>query len=293
MASEPPTPARLFIVEDDPALRRLLESLLRGEGYEVASAADGNAAFETLVREHFDLVLIDVWLPGPSGPEVLARLRRAGRPARAIVMTGDPTPETVLKAVREHALQYIAKPFTPDDMLKRVRRALALPATVPPVEVISASPQWVELLVPCDRETAEGIREILMRLESDLPDEVREAVGHAFRELLLNAVEWGGGFDPSKRVRISFLRGKRVLLYRIADPGRGFRFEGLAHAAVTSFERDPLEHARVRETKGMRAGGLGILIARAVVDELIYNEAQNEVVFMKYLDEPEEPASRA
>jgi anti-sigma regulatory factor (Ser/Thr protein kinase) len=142
----------------------------------------------------------------------------------------------------------------------------------------------VELLVPCDRAAAERIHDFLMQLESDLPPEVRDAVGHAFRELLLNAVEWGGGLDPAKKVRISCLRARRLLIYRISDPGRGFRFEGLSHAAVTTSGEDPLRHAEVRESLGMRPGGFGILMARALVDELIYNEAQNEVVFVKYLD---------
>ena len=58
---------------------------------------------------------------------------------------------------------------------------------------------------------------------------------------------------------------------------------GLAHAAI-AHSGDPIEHMRVRESKGLRPGGFGILLVRANVDELIYNEKQNEVVFVKYLD---------
>jgi anti-sigma regulatory factor (Ser/Thr protein kinase) len=85
-------------------------------------------------------------------------------------------------------------------------------------------------------------------------------------------------------VRISYLRAKRMLLYRIADPGQGFSFDALTHAAVGHAADQPTGHVRVREEKGMRAGGFGLLITRALVDELIYNQAQNEVVFIKYLD---------
>ena len=62
------------------------------------------------------------------------------------------------------------------------------------------------------------------------------------------------------------------------------KLEELAHAAVNYPIEEVAESARVREEKGMRAGGFGILTARAMVDELIYNEAQNEVLFVKYLD---------
>jgi anti-sigma regulatory factor (Ser/Thr protein kinase) len=99
----------------------------------------------------------------------------------------------------------------------------------------------------------------------------------------MNAIEWGGKLDPKRRVRIAYLRGRRMLLYRVADPGPGFRMEDLDHAAI-SHPDDPIEHMRVREEKGLRPGGFGLLMVRAQVDELIYNEKQNEVVFVKYLD---------
>jgi anti-sigma regulatory factor (Ser/Thr protein kinase) len=139
------------------------------------------------------------------------------------------------------------------------------------------------LSVPCTRDAADRLQGVMARLEADLPQEVRESVGYAFRELLLNAVEWGGQLDPKRRVRISYLRARRMLLYRIADPGPGFSMEGLSHAAI-SHPDNPLEHDSIREQKGIRPGGFGILMVQAKVDELIYNERQNEVMFVKYLD---------
>jgi len=118
----------------------------------------------------------------------------------------------------------------------------------------------------------------------DLSEEVRESVGQVFREMLTNAIEWGGRLDPNRKVRIAYLRARRMLLYRVADPGSGFRIEDLTHAAVGYSSSQPIEHVRVRQEKGIRPGGFGILMARAMVDELLYNEAHNEVVFVKYLD---------
>ena len=73
-----------------------------------------------------------------------------------------------------------------------------------------------------------------MQLDAELPDEVRESMAQAFRELLSNAIEWGGRLDPTRTVRISCLRTQRMLLYRIADPGEGFDIDRLAHAAVSN-----------------------------------------------------------
>src|SRR6266702_2526869 len=100
----------------------------------------------------------------------------------------------------------------------------------------------------------------------------------------MNAIESGGELDPTRKVRIAYLRARRMLLYRIADPGQGFKIEDLTHAAVGHSSSQPIEHVRVSHEKSLRPGGFGILMARAMVDELLYNEVRNEVVFVKYLD---------
>ena len=125
----------------------------------------------------------------------------------------------------------------------------------------------------------------MAQLDTNLPVELRESIGFAFRELLMNAVEWGGKLDPTRKVRISCLRAKRMILYRIADPGVGFKIDELPHAAIGQPPDDPIAHMEVREAKGLRPGGFGLLSVRSTVDELLYNEQRNEVVFVKYLDE--------
>jgi hypothetical protein len=74
-----------------------------------------------------------------------------------------------------------------------------------------------------------------------------------------------------------------MLLYRIADPGQGFKINELPHAAIGQSPDDPIKHMQIREEKGIRPGGFGLLMVRNSVDELIYNEKRNEVVFVKYL----------
>ena len=275
--------ARVLVVDDDRTTRHLIQLQLRSAGYAVETAADGEAALARLRRRKFDLVLLDVWMSGMGGLEMLARLRDEPSRPRVVVMTADDTSETVLRAVRQRADRYVTKPIEPKELAEIVRAVLASPAARP-IEVVSARPEWVELIVPCSREAAERIREFLGHLDADLPDDVRSDVGQAFRELLMNAVEWGGRLDPDQSVRISCLRARRMLLYRIADPGKGFSLEGLTHAAVSNPADQPMQHALEREEKGIRPGGFGLMMTRSLVDELIYNEAQNEVVFVKYLD---------
>jgi len=275
--------ARILIIDDDRTTRELISAQLRSAGLAVTTAKDGAAGLARLRKEEFDLVLLDVWMPGMDGLEVLSRLRDEPSQPRVVVMTADDTPETLLKAIRERAYHYVTKPVEPGQLLELVRTVLAS-RPLRPIEVVSARPEWVELIVPCERAAAERIQDFLARLESDLPEEVRTSVGQAFRELLMNAIEWGGKLDPRQTVRIACLRARRMLLYRIADPGAGFSFEGLTHAAVSNPPDSPAGHMLEREAKGLRPGGFGLLITQSVVDELLYNEKHNEVVFVKYLD---------
>jgi CheY-like chemotaxis protein len=275
---------KILVVDDDRTTRELLRLQLRAAGYAVETTGDGKTALARVRRKKFDLVLLDVWMPGMDGLTVLASLRKEPSRPKVIVMTADDTSETLLRAIREHAYKFVTKPVEPKQLVELVGTALASKSGLRPIEVVSARPQWVELLVPCDREAAERIQEFLARLDTDLPEDVRSSVGQAFRELLMNAIEWGGKLDPRQTVRISYLRAKRMLLYRIADPGKGFSFEGLTHSALSNPKDQPMEHFAEREKKGLRPGGFGLLMTRQTVDELLYNEAHNEVVFVKYLD---------
>ena len=280
--------SRILVVDDDKTTRHVLSSVLTSAGFTTEVAKDGVEALKALDGGGFDLLLLDVWMPRMNGLELLNTLCTAPSRPRVVVMTSDDAPETLLQAVRAQAFKYVHKPVESQLLLQTVRDALDA-ADAPPIEVVSARPDWVELVVPCTREAAGRIENFMAQLDANLAVDVRESIGYAFRELLLNAVEWGGKLDPSRTVRISCLRAKRMLLYRIADPGPGFNIEDLPHAAIGQPSDDPIAHMHVREAKGIRPGGFGLLTVRASVDELLYNEKRNEVVFVKYLDDASTP----
>jgi CheY-like chemotaxis protein len=285
MAANTASCRRILIVDDDRALRFVLSELLADAGHTVDQAADGREALRRLDAEPFDIVLLDIGLPDLSGLDVLAHARAVSSPPIVVMMTADDTPETLLAAVRHQAYRYLRKPFAPAVIVEVIEDAiLSAPSAALSIEVVSARPEWVELVAPCVLEMADRIQSFVMQLETNLPEPVRESVAQAFREMLTNAIEWGGKLDPQRKVRISCVRAKRLLLYRIADPGDGFNIDKLRHAAISNPVDSPLEHALVREQQGLRPGGLGLMMTRSLVDELIYNEARNEVVLIKYLD---------
>jgi len=279
----------VLVVDDDDATRTGLAALLTSAGFVVEAVSDGKTALDRLERHQIGVALLDVRLPDIDGLGILERCVAGPKPPKAILMTGVDTTDAALNALRGQAYDFLPKPIEPARLVEIVARALSAAPNLPPIEVLSAKPEWVELLVPCAREAAERIQSFVQQLEADLPEDVRESVGLAFRELLMNGVEWGGQLDPSQRVRVAYLRMRRMLLYRIADPGPGFAFDGLSHAAI-AHPPDTIAHALIREEKGLRPGGFGLVLIRAIADELVYNERQNEVVFVKYLDEPATPS---
>jgi FixJ family two-component response regulator/anti-sigma regulatory factor (Ser/Thr protein kinase) len=273
----------VLVVDDDDATREGLCELLALSGFSAKGEKDGAQALELIRGHEVSVVLLDVLLPGLGGLDVLAQCAQERRRAKIIIMTGLDTPETALGALRDRAYDFLAKPIEPARLIEVVRRALTTPSEAP-IEVLSARPEWLELLVPCTREAADRIQSFVHQLETDLPTDIRESVGLAFRELLLNGIEWGGHLNPAKTVRVACVRTRRMLLYRIADPGTGFRTEELQHAAGSDAAAAAIAHDQVREQKGLRPGGFGLVLIRAIADELVYNEQRNEVVFVKYLD---------
>jgi len=283
MGRAPTSAPRILVADDDATTRVSIAGMLKEAGYAVTAVMNGAEALRQMQQTNIALAFLDIWMPELTGLEVLARVRARGAQTKIIIMTSDDTPETVLRAIREQAYQYLTKPVEPRTLLELLNDALAAKPVSLPIEVLSARPNWLELLVPCDFEMASRITGFIAQLASDLTVDIRDQIGQAFRELLLNAIEWGGRLDPNQKVRISYLRGQRMVLYRIADPGPGFSFSALTHAAAGQPTDQPMAHVTVRDQLGIRPGGFGIVMTRAMADELLYNEAHNEVIFIKYL----------
>lgn len=275
--------ASILVTDDDATTLQMVRGILKKAGYSVTTASDGMAALRAIHKKKFDLVLLDIWMPKMTGLGLLGSLHSEKYIPKIIVMTSDATADTLLNALRGRVYQFLHKPLEADSLLTVVENALSTSPEIPAIEVLSANSHWVELLVPCERSVVGRVQSFLTHLETDLPPDVIEKVGYAFRELLNNAIEWGGHLDPNLKVRISYIRTKKLLMYRLDDPGPGFKLEDLQHAAVNNPESDPMAHMQIREQKGLRPGGLGLMLTKQLVDELVYNEVRNEVVLIKYL----------
>ena len=200
---------RILVVDDDPQIRRVMRVTLTGQGYEVDDAKDGESALEKVREQRFDLLLLDMNMPGMGGLETCRTIR--GHSEIAIIMlTVRDTESDKVEALDAGADDYITKPYNPPELLARIRAALrrapsmhepAGPLRIGSVEIDFASRQVL----------AGGRRMRLTPKEFEL---LRYLVGHANRTLthreLLQAV-WGPDYGDQVdylRVFVNQLRKK-------------------------------------------------------------------------------------
>ena len=119
-------PARILIVDDEPLIRQSLAGVLEDEGYQTHAVATGEECCEEIARAAYDLILLDVWLPGMDGLETLARLQEipfASRPM-VVIISGHGTIETAVKATKLGAFDFLEKPLTIEKVMVVVKNAL-------------------------------------------------------------------------------------------------------------------------------------------------------------------------
>ena len=117
--------ARILIADDEDSLRWVLEKGLRGVGYDVTSVKDGEEAVRVFEAQPFDLVFLDVRMPGLDGLTALERIRDLRPDVYVIVMTAHGSMDTAIKAMQRGAYDYLNKPFDLDEVLLLSERALA------------------------------------------------------------------------------------------------------------------------------------------------------------------------
>ena len=279
-----PSPVKkALLIDADEATRTFLGNILDPGEWSIRHAPDNQAALALAKATHFDLIITSEKTSGRDDLELLRKLRLARPHTCLIILTDETAPSYVIDSMREHAFSYFSKPFSLDALAEMVHLATDGPCWDDGIEVLSGTREWIRLMVRCDRQTADRLIQFLHEI-ADLPEAESNAVATAFREILLNAMEHGGKFQPDQYVQISYVRARHMVLCRIKDPGEGFTLDEIQHAAVANPHDDPIRHAAYREARGMRPGGYGILLAQKLVDELIYNEDGNEVLLVKYLD---------
>lgn len=245
-------------------------------------ATNNQEALKLVQKRPFDLIITGTKTPATEDVKLLRQIRGIRPHVRLIILTDESTPADVISAMREGAFSFFSKSFSMDSLAEIVRLAMLGPAWDDGIEIASATSEWVSIIARCDSDTAERLVQFFHEM-SDLPNPERDNVAAAFREILLNAIEHGGNFDPNQYVEVAYVRTRKAVMCRVKDPGQGFSLDEIQHSAINNPAYDPLRHALFREAHGLRPGGYGVLLAKHLVDEMLYSEKGNEVLLIKYL----------
>jgi DNA-binding response OmpR family regulator len=226
---------RVLVVDDDAQVRQLLTEALEGEGFAVVEAADGEAALALFEMNPPALVVLDVRLPGLDGLQLLARIRRAGQvPVILLTARGEESDRVV--GFDLGADDYVVKPFSPREVVARVRAVLRRVAPAAPAAPLAERLEYGDLVIDlAAREvTANGRAVHLTRREFDLLAFLASSPRRVFsREQLLDRV-WES--QPGWQSPTTVTEHMRRLRQQVeADPdqprhlvsvrGVGYRFE--------------------------------------------------------------------
>lgn len=284
--------SRVLVIGSNDEISRKIGNALSATDFPMEYSVGHADALQRLRTRSFGVVITS---PDSTVEEDLALLEemRAIRPGvKSIALARHSTPDEVIAALRARVFACFTPPFDPDEIANLAKSAASDSQWRDDIQILSAKPEWVSLRVNCRLITAERLMTFAKELSAQLPENIREEMLQALREILLNAMEHGAAFNPDQVVEVTAVRTGRSMVFYVRDPGSGFRLESLSHAAVANPTDDPVAHIVQRETEGMRPGGYGLLLARGTVDELIYNEIGNEVLLVKYLDSVSETESQ-
>ncbi len=222
---------RILVVEDEPSIALGLEIDLRTEGYHPELAADGVAAARRAREEAFDLILLDVMLPGKDGFEVCRELRHAGVTTPIILLTAKTHDAEKVIGLELGADDYVTKPFNPMELRARIKAVLRRAPSGTP-EVYQFGDTEVDF-ARCELRRAGQVVEITPTEFKLLSLFVRSRGRTLSRDHILNAV-WGPGTFVNPRAVDNHIVGLRRKIepepdaprYLVNVRGMGYRFDG-------------------------------------------------------------------
>ncbi len=221
--------SRVLIVEDEPGIASFLEKGLRAEGFTTMVVGDGISAAGIARDDAFDLMILDLGLPGMDGREVLTDIRARGEKMPVIILTARKSVQDTVAGLEGGADDYVTKPFSFQEILARVRVRLRDAPTADTTVLESGD---ISLDLRTRRAKVGGAEVDLSAREFALAETLMQHPGQVLsREQLLSRV-WGYDFDPGSNVvdvYVGYLRKKLGSDSIQTVRGMGYRFVSASH----------------------------------------------------------------
>ncbi len=258
----------LLIVDDEKDLTYILQKFFSYKGYDTDVAYTGEEAIEKIENKRFDLIILDIMLPGMDGYEVCKRIKidRRFNLIPVLMLTVKDTEEDKLRGFRTGADGYIAKPFDIDELDKYVKEIIEKNKILrEEMGVI----QKIEFSLESQFEYLEKVNNLMMQIfhYTDLePDEIWNA-RLALSEIGANAIEHGNKGDREKAVKITFMIFKDRFVFEIEDEGEGFDYSKV---------KNPLNEVLAER-------GRGLFLAQQSMDAVDFLSGGKKIRLTKYI----------
>jgi two-component system KDP operon response regulator KdpE len=222
--------SRVLVVDDEPQIRRALGINLRARGYDVDLAPDGENALDVAARNHPDVVVLDLGLPGIDGVDVIRGLRGWSQVPIVVLSVRDAESDKVA-ALDAGADDYVTKPFGMDELLARLRAALRRTTHAGEEAVVETADFTIDLAAKKVRRDGGEVR--LTPTEWHLVEVLVRNRGRLVAQRQLLQEVWGPEYhDEANYLRVFMAQVRRKLepeparpRYFITEPGMGYRFE--------------------------------------------------------------------
>jgi two-component system KDP operon response regulator KdpE len=222
---------RILVVDDEPQIRRVLRTTLTSQGYEVHDARSGEQALEAIRDKRYDLVLLDMTMPGIGGLQACREIRESSEVA-IIMLTVRSSENDKVAALDAGADDYITKPFSTPELLARIRAALRRLSTMQNTEGASILLDGVEINLATRRVISKGQEVRLTPKEFDLLSYLIANPNAAIPHTKLLQAVWGPDYGDQVeylRVFVNQLRKKiepnpSQPRYLLTEPWVGYRF---------------------------------------------------------------------
>ena len=204
-------------------------------------------ALRRLRARAYDVIVTSPVTPVARDLAMVAEARECQPGIRTIVIAPELTPADIITALRSEVFSCFAMPVSADELRDAIAQALDAEGWKNGIEVISALPTWISLRVACRRITADRLTRFIVELAAGIPDLDRNDLATAFREVLLNAMEHGAGFDSRQGDRGG--RGPHRADHRVLLQGSRPRLQSKGAGPGGDRRRSPVAPGRTARRK--------------------------------------------